>query len=141
MRAISGMISALIMDVATETASRMGSSGVETPEDVRALPGPLVSFSSGTDSQVHGFALAMLREVYLNPIVSRMIFKGEKILGGLYETFTSKPDLLPAALAEDLEREPVERVVCDYLAGMTDRYAMDLYGMLYQPNVRTSDWF
>lgn len=141
MRAISGMINALITDVAVETSRRMGAAGVETPEDVRALPDPLVSFSPEIDSQVHGFALAMLEEVYLNPIVSRMIFKGEKILGGLYETFATKPGLLPAVYVEDLERDPVEIVACDYLAGMTDRYAMDLYGMLYQPNVRTSDWF
>ncbi|MFH1150490.1 MAG: dNTP triphosphohydrolase [Actinomycetota bacterium] len=141
MRAISGMINALITDVARETAGRMSRAGVETPEALRELPDPLVSFSPGIDSQVHAFALAMLEEVYLNPIVSRMIFKGEKILGGLYETFTSKPDMLPAPLVEDLESEPAERVVCDYLAGMTDRYAMDLYGMLYQPNVRTTDWF
>jgi dGTPase len=63
------------------------------------------------------------------------------MLNGIYDAFLEKPDLLPRQLKEDAEHDGLERTVCDYLAGMTDRYAMDLYAMLYQPYVRTTDWF
>jgi len=100
-----------------------------------------VSFSVEAEEQVGRMARGMLDEVYNNPVVGRMIYKGGRILMGIHEAFIDKPDLLPRALKEDLATEPRERVVCDYLASMTDRYAMDLYAMLFQPYGRTTDWF
>jgi len=141
MRAISSMIGELIEDVADATRLNVASAGVHTAEEVRLHEDPLVGFSTEATHQVEAICRAMLDEVYTHPIVGRMIYKGERMLNGIYDAFLEKPDLLPRQLKKDAEDDGLERVVCDYLAGMTDRYAMDLYAMLYQPNVRTTDWF
>ena len=141
MRAISAMIGELIEDVVDTTRFAISSSEVQTAEQVRLLEGRLVSFSQEAGAQVEMICRAMLGEVYTSPIIGRMIYKGERMLGGIYDAFLEKPDLLPRELKDDAEADGLERAVCDYLAGMTDRFAMDLYAMLYQPNVRTTDWF
>jgi len=141
MRGISNLINRLILDVVETTRKNVGESGVQSAEQVRDSEKPVVGFSSDTEAQVDKVCRAMLDEVYTNPIVARMIYKGGRILMGIYEAFIAKPGLLPRALAADLESESPRRVICDYLAGMTDRYAMDLYSMLFQPYARTTDWF
>ena len=141
MRAISAMISELIVDVVDTTRLNIAAAGVETAEGVRLHPDPLVGFSGEVAGQVEMICRTMLDEVYTNPIVGRMIYKGERMLCGIYDAFLEKPDLLPPQLKQDAEDDGLERAVCDYLAGMSDRYAMDLYAMLYQPYVRTTDWF
>jgi dGTPase len=141
MRAISNLINHLILDVVETTRGNIAASGVAGAEGVREFERPLVGFSAEAGAQVEMICRAMLDEVYTNPIVARMIYKGGRILAGIYEAFIARPGLLPRALADDLESESPRRVICDYLAGMTDRYAMDLYSMLYQPYARTTDWF
>ncbi len=140
-RAVSNLINHLILDVVDATARNVEKSGAQTPEEVRELESPLVSFSPQTFDEVVRVARGMLEEVYKSPIVGRMIYKGEHMLVDIHGAFMEKPYLLPRASRDDLEAEPLERVVCDHLAGMTDRYAMDLYAMLFQPYVRTTDWF
>lgn len=141
MRAVSNLINHLILDVVEATTGNIEGSGADSPEDVRELPSAVVGFSAGAREAVERITRSMLAEVYTNPVVGRMIYKGERMLKGIYEAFMEKPELLPRVLAEDLQTQPLERVVCDHLAGMTDRYAMDLYSMLYQPYARTTDWF
>lgn len=141
MRAVSNLINHLILDVVGATEARVAASGAQGPEDVRELDGPLVDFSEETRGAVERVARGMLDDVYTSPVVGRMIYKGGRMLKGIHEAFMETPDLLPRVLAEDLQAQPLERVVCDHLAGMTDRYAMDLYAMLYQPYARTTDWF
>jgi dGTPase len=141
MRAISSLINKLILDVVECTARNLRSSDAGTADELRGLDEPLVSFSREIGEQVDSIARGMLDEVYTSPTVARMIHKGEHMLVSIHEAFIEKPYLLPRTMRDDLEVEPLERVVCDYLAGMTDRYAMDLFAMLYQPYARTTDWF
>ena len=140
-RAISNMISGLIVDVVEATRANIESTGAASEEDVRGLDRQLVDFSPDAVRQVEAICRSMLAEVYTSPIVGRMIYKGERILRGIYDAFSEKPDLLPRTLGDDVAGGNPQRAICDYIAGMTDRYAMDLYAMLYQPYARTTDWF
>jgi dGTPase len=140
-RAISNMISGLIVDVVDSARAKMRASQVQTAEDVRGLESLLVDFSPGAAAQVEAVCRSMLEEVYTHPVVGRMIYKGERILRGIFDAFNEKPDLLPRTLKEDMANGDARRAICDYMAGMTDRYAMDLYAMLYEPYARTTDWF
>lgn len=140
-RGVSGLIGEMIVDVVEATRMKARSTGVRRVEDVRRLDSPLIDFSADMAGQVMELSEAMLDEVYTHPVVTRMLYKGERMLEGIYDAFVRSPRLLPHTLREDMEGEDARRAICDYLAGMTDRYAMDLYGMLYQPNERTTDWF
>ncbi|MBQ2767899.1 MAG: deoxyguanosinetriphosphate triphosphohydrolase [Clostridia bacterium] len=87
-----------------------------------------------------GEATAKLREflferVYRNPVAKGEESKAKELLFRLFEYFSKNPTRMPELYVRNLEEEGVGRCVCDYLAGMTDRYAIDLYRELYIPRV------
>ena len=65
-----------------------------------------------------------------------MRVKAERFLTLLFESYQANPTLLPMAYQARFEEQGRERVICDYLAGMTDRYAMDEYKRLFEPYER-----
>jgi dGTPase len=71
--------------------------------------------------------------VYRHHRVQRMAAKGQRILRALFAEFCRAPELLPARYARRARADHLDRTVCDYLAGMTDRYAQDEYLRLFQP--------
>ena len=73
--------------------------------------------------------------VYTNPVAKGEEGKAEELLGRLYDYFVKHPEHLPAEQKKWLEKEDRERVVCDYIAGMTDRYAVTLYRQLFLPKM------
>lgn len=77
----------------------------------------------------------LFENVYKNPIAKGEENKAEELLGRLYEYFIKNPDRMPAEQKKWLERDEVSRVVCDYIAGMTDRYAVSLYRQLFLPKM------
>ena len=75
----------------------------------------------------------LFENVYLNPKAKREEDKARRLLIQLYHYFRRNPEKMPAFYYENTKYEPVERCVCDYIAGMTDRYAIDLYKDLFVP--------
>ena len=73
--------------------------------------------------------------VYKNPVAKGEEGKAEELLGRLYEYFVSHPEKLPAEQKRWLDSEDTARVVCDYIAGMTDRYAVTLYRQIFLPKM------
>lgn len=73
--------------------------------------------------------------VYTNPVAKGEEKKAEEMLERLYEYFVKTPEQLPNEYKKALEFYPTERVVCDYIAGMTDRYAVTLYRQLFIPKM------
>lgn len=87
-----------------------------------------------------GDATARLRaflfdRVYRNPVAKGEESKAKELLFRLFEYFCQNPERMPELYVRNLEEEGVGRCVCDYLAGMTDRYAIELYRALYIPRV------
>ena len=65
-----------------------------------------------------------------------MRVKAERFLTMLFQSYLENPSLLPESCQERFARHGRERVICDYLAGMTDRYALDEYKRLFEPYER-----
>ena len=65
----------------------------------------------------------------------RMAVKAERILESLFEAFTNEPNILPDNFQEALEQDGLEKTVCYYIAGMTDRFAIDEYQKLFDPTI------
>lgn len=81
--------------------------------------------------QLHSF---MFANVYTNPICKSEEIKAMDMIKRLYEYFTKNPETLPGEYAVIRDRDGAERAACDYIAGMTDHYAVKTYTNLFVPN-------
>ena len=77
----------------------------------------------------------MYKNVYNDSIAKKEEAKAQSLIISLYEYFVEKPEQMPDLYYKNVERDGVQRCVCDFVSGMTDRYAIDLYRRLFIPNV------
>jgi dGTPase len=131
--AISSLIGLLIQDVVVQTQCTIEETGVKTAEDVRRLGKGLVGYSTAV-RQESGILTAFLYErLYHHWRVERMRIKAERFIAELFRAYVETPTLVPRRYRERKGEEPVPRMVCDYIAGMTDRFALDEYKKLFDP--------
>lgn len=77
----------------------------------------------------------LFERVYTNPIAKSEESKSKELLVRLFEYYVKHPEKMPLLYRNNIETEGVERCVCDFLSGMTDRYAIETYRSLFVPNV------
>ena len=75
----------------------------------------------------------MFERVYRNPVVKGEEVKAKAMLARMYEYYYNHPEMIPADFQPQMSFEGTERIVCDYIAGMTDNYAVDKFGELFIP--------
>ena len=133
-RAIASLIDALATDLIESTARRLEEAGFASPAEVEAADTPVVCFSEPTGVRIRELARFLSENLYQHPQVLRMAAKGERILRELWDAYTQDARLLPGGALHPAGDEPRERAVADYLAGMTDRFAMDEHRKLFDPH-------
>lgn len=136
LQTISHLIGLLIMDLVDQTRKNISEAGITTQEAVRTHSGNLVMFSSETAARNRELKRFLYKNLYRHYKVERMRIKAERFLTMLFENYLQNPTLLPSSYQEKYERYGRERVACDYIAGMTDRYALDEYKRLFDPYER-----
>jgi dGTPase len=123
------MINTLIVDLATESARRIEATRPADIDDVRRA-GPLVAFSAELRKEADAMKSFLLRNLYRHYQVMRMTSKAKRVVTDLFRAFYDEPRLLPldhqARAADDKAR-----AIADYVAGMTDRYAMKEHQRLF----------
>jgi dGTPase len=142
LEAVRRMIGAMVDDVLAETGRRVIALKIRSPEDVRRLDGPLVAFSDAMARDLAELREFLHARMYRHFRVNRTRSQARRILAELFHLFLAEPDVLP-----DLWRERAEvkyaqdgeagraRVVCDYIAGMTDRYAIEEHRKLFNLDI------
>jgi dGTPase len=133
---ISHLIGTLIRDLVATTESNLARSGITRLDEVRAQPHRIVRFSVETLGKNKELKAFLYKRLYRHYKVERMRVKAERFLTLLFENYREHPTLLPGAYQQRFDQYGQERVICDYLAGMTDRYAMDEYKRLFEPYER-----
>lgn len=136
LQTISHLIGHLIMDLVDQTRENILDEGVNTQEAVRKHSVNLVMFSSETAARNRELKRFLYKNLYRHYKVERMRIKAERFLTMLFGNYLQNPTLLPSSYQEKYEQYGRERVVCDYIAGMTDRYALDEYKRLFDPYER-----
>ena len=132
------MIGAMVGDVLDETRRRAEALSVRSPEDVRALGQALVAFSPDMGARLAQLRAFLHARMYRHFRVNRTRSQARRILAELFALFLAEPEVLPdewreradAKYASDGETGRA-RVVCDYIAGMTDRYAIEEHRKLF----------
>ena len=122
-----------VADLLEHTRQRLQRERVGGVDDVRAAPGPLAGPGAEVAALKAELEEFLRRRVYRHHRVTRQAAKGRRLLRELFAEFCHSPELLPERYARHAQAGPAERTVCDYLAGMTDRFAQDEYLRLFHP--------
>jgi dGTPase len=127
------MINREVSDLIDTTARNLKRLGISSMADVRSASGQIVDFSSRLkqlNDQLKGF---LLNKMYRHYRMVRMADKARRILTELFNTYLENPEQLPGSTREKLKNQDKTRVVCDYIAGMTDRFAQQEFKKLFDP--------
>ncbi|MGU3494888.1 deoxyguanosinetriphosphate triphosphohydrolase [Xanthobacteraceae bacterium A53D] len=126
------LITRLVEDVVRETEVRAREAGIATTEDVRLLGKTLVGFSPAmrqAEAAVKGF---LFPHMYRHARVNRIMDEAQGVVRDLFAHFSAQPQDMPGEWgAESLPPERMARRVADYIAGMTDRYALDQHARFF----------
>ena len=128
------VISAMVQDVIDETGRRVQRFRPYTADEVRGLGEALIGFGSQMREKNRVLQLFLSRRMYQHERVVAIMARAQRVIRDLFETYLSDPDLLPKewrqyALEQDKSR--YARQVCDFIAGMTDRYAIEQHKTLF----------
>jgi dGTPase len=130
------LITHFIEDAISESQRRIEASGVGSIEEVRAQKAPLIAFSEATCSVDKIIKSFLITNMYRHQRLTDVRVKAGEVILRLFPKFFENPSLLPAEWAEAVQRsQPDEarraRLICDYIAGMTDRYALAEHSRLF----------
>jgi len=133
-RRIAKLLIQLMASDAIETSERaIREAGVASVDDVRRADRRLIRLSDDLAGKTAELEAFLLRRVYRHYRVVRMTTKAKRFLKRIFEAYQTNPDMLPPDHRARAEAEGLERVIADYIAAMTDRFAQDEYQRLYEP--------
>jgi dGTPase len=127
------LIDLMVSDAIATSERAIRESGVRALGDVRTAPVRLVHLSDALRPKVEELEKFLTGRVYRHYRVARMMTKSKRFIGKIFEAYRDNPDQLPPTYRERADKEGLEIAICDYIAGMTDRYAQDEYQRLYEP--------
>ena len=130
------IIDRCVGDLIETTMAALAAAQVESVDDVRRAGRRLVAYSPEVAARVRELKDFLFANMYRHYRVVRMGDKAGRILRDLFASYVREPGQLPPHFQEQLERDGVHRVACDYIAGMTDRFAVDEHQKLFDPTVR-----
>ncbi|VXC40038.1 deoxyguanosinetriphosphate triphosphohydrolase [Sphingomonas sp. 8AM] len=126
---IRSQIGAMVNDLIAESQTRIAETGVASVEDVRAAGRALIGFSPAMAAAERELKRFMYANLYHHPLQLAAATAAQRVVSGLFAAYRDDPRLLPEEWRERLpESEPgVSRHIADFIAGMTDRYAVSRY--------------
>ena len=133
--AVSFLIGRMVRDVWEETARRVADLAPRTADDIRLAKRPMAAFSDDLEPQVTQLRHFLFDRMYRHWKVNRARSQAKRIVAELFALFLAEPEVLPPewfARQQGKDEAGRARVVCDYLAGMTDRYAIEEHRKLFE---------
>ena len=124
------MIDALVTDLSRASAENIRRARVRSPEAVRDAPA-LIRFSPPMAAEQQELKRFLRRNLYQHYLVARMASKARRIVADLFGAFRAEPRMLPPQDRQAAEHDSPERAIADYIAGMTDRYAIREHRRLF----------
>jgi len=134
-RLIRRLIGLETTDVVTATSKRLQAADAKSVEHLRRLDHNVVGFSHDMQARNRSHKDFLYQRMYRHHRVLRMQVKAERLLQQLFQAYAREPRQMPESTQTRIERVELHRVVCDYIAGMTDRFALDEHQKLFDPAV------
>ncbi len=129
------MIASMVEDVLAETRARIAAANPSTIEDIRGGREPLAQFSERMAADIADLKRFLFAKVYKNPAIVRKMTEAQRILRQLYDYFAENPkdmNLEPGREAEIADPIARQRAVGDFVAGMTDMFALKVHATLFE---------
>lgn len=130
---IRGLIDLQVTDLIENTRKAIERLEIKDYSGLRKIDYKLVDFSEDIKQLRKPLRDFLMQNLYHNYRVTRMSTKAKRFIRELFCEYTARPGQLPAEIQLRISKEGVKRVVCDYIAGMTDRCALDEYKRLFDP--------
>jgi dGTPase len=127
------MLDRLVGDLIQNTQQHVQAAGVRTLEEVRNHPERLAALSAGVEKERGEAKSFLYNRLYFCPSLAEEKDDAELVIGALFAYWMEKPSALPHNYQEKAREEPLPRVVCDYIAGMTDNYIYEQYEKFCAP--------
>jgi dGTPase len=130
------LIDTQIEDLIATSEKNIKNANIKTIPDVRRHKKRLITFSENMQKKRKELRAFLLENLYKNFRVIRMSDKARRFIIELFNVYMEKPEQLPPDDQKKIKKSGSHRVICDYIAGMTDRYALDEYKKLFDPYER-----
>ncbi len=129
---VRSVITLMVNDVIENTERLIARHKPQSPEDVRHLNHLLVDFSPQMHEKNRVLQSFLMRRMYRHELVQDKMDRARRVIKDLFEAFMADPSRLPEKWrGEDLDEDRKARKICDYIAGMTDRYALDQHKAIF----------
>jgi dGTPase len=139
--AVRRLIGDMVGDLLTESRRRLKAAGVRSADEVRGLDHPVIGFSEGMTKLEAGVKAFLFENMYRHDKLNRMTAQARRVVRDLFGLFLEKPECLPTEWNRKRDaagEEAAGQVIADYVAGMTDRFALDEHRRLLDPGLRSS---
>jgi dGTPase len=127
---IRNIIDVQVQDVVMTSARSIASAKVQSPDDVRKQTAPLIRYSDGLRKANAALRKFLYANVYYHPRVAKVNRRASEMLEKVFESYLADPGQLGELATRRLDQEGLHRTVCDYVAGMTDRYLIEEYARI-----------
>lgn len=131
------IINRLVTDLLENTTLNIKNNAIQTQSDVKTKGLALVSYSQNMQARNAELKRFLFENLYRHYRVERMALKAQSVIRELFNAYLNHPQILPPFFLNAYPKTtPLERIICDYIAGMTDRFAYEEHSKLFDPKVR-----
>ncbi|MGZ6347150.1 MAG: deoxyguanosinetriphosphate triphosphohydrolase, partial [Anaerolineales bacterium] len=132
-RMIRHLLGLMVTDIIEATDNRLKDTGVKSPLDIQKLKTNVIGYSEEMQRRNRELKDFLYNNMYSHYRVIRMAVKAERVISDLFNAYKSEPAILPDNVKGLVDKRGLERTICDYVAGMTDRYAIEEHQKLFNP--------
>ncbi len=127
------LIGYLVTDVLNATEKKILESSIKSVDELQRLTYNVLCFSDQTQLRIRTLKDFLFKNLYRHYRVQRMAVKAENLLSDIFHAYQNEPTILPQHVQPLIAEQGLERTICDYIAGMTDRFAIEEYQKLFDP--------
>jgi dGTPase len=132
-RLIRRLIGMTVTDLVSTTSQNILNNRINSVLELQQLPHNVIGFSEDMHRRNREIKDFLYKNLYRHPRVIRMQVKAERLISNLFEAYLEEPKMLPHHVQDWIDDRSLERTICDYIAGMTDRYAIEEHIKLFNP--------
>ncbi|HQV95670.1 MAG TPA: deoxyguanosinetriphosphate triphosphohydrolase, partial [Anaerolineales bacterium] len=132
-RMIRQLVGIMVTDMVEATDKRLRESKAKSALDLQKLKHNVIGYSEDMQRRNRELKDFLYKKLYRHYRVARMQVKAERLIADLFHAYQAEPLMLPDSAQPFIDKRGLERALCDYIAGMTDRYAIEEHQKLFNP--------